>query len=95
MNTRCVLIGLVMSGLTLTACAGESALYRASDACNKLPSSEARADCEKKHREAMSAWDKDRQDKARKSKPDLTSPAPKRDDLCFTRSSTGERVCPN
>lgn len=76
------------------AFAGENALFKAENACVKYPPSDARNECIKKEREALAAFEKQRkQDEAASKRQD--SEPPKKNDLCFTRRETGERVCPN
>lgn len=74
------------------AYAGENALARIEQSCNKYPTPEARAECEKKKKEVMAAFDKEK--KAEK-KAAQGSGSQKKNELCFTRKATGEVVCPN
>ncbi len=73
------------------ACAGENALSRAEQSCIKYPTPDARAECEKKHKETMAAFEKEK--KAEKKAAETGGQ--KKNDLCFTRKATGEVVCPN
>lgn len=75
------------------AYAGENALARIEDSCNKNPTPESRAECEKKKKEVMTAFDKE--EKAQQKKAAQAGGDPKKDGLCFTRKATGEVVCPN
>lgn len=74
------------------AYAGENALARIEQSCNKYPTPETRADCEKKNKETMAAFDKE--EKAKQKATDAGGQK-KKNDLCFTRKATGEVVCPN
>lgn len=76
------------------ALAGENALFKAENSCLKFPPSDARAECMKKEREAVAAFEQQRQRENAASK-SADSDRPKKNDLCFTRKATGEVVCPN
>ena len=73
------------------AWAGENAMSRVEQSCVKIPTPQARADCEKRQKDAMTAFEKE---KKATQKDEAAAPR-KKNDLCFTRSSTGEVVCPN
>lgn len=72
--------------------AGVSGSSRMEQSCNNYPTPDARAECEKKNREVMTAFDKEK--KAEKKDAKGGSPK-KKNDMCFTRKATGEVVCPN
>lgn len=73
------------------ACAGENAMSRVEQSCVKVPAPQARADCERRQKESMAAFEKEK-----KAKQKAEAPSPqKKSDLCFTRNATGEVVCPN
>ncbi len=73
------------------ASAGENALARIEQSCSKYPTPESRAECEKKNKEVMAAFDKEK--KAQKKAAEIGGPE-KKNGLCFTRKATGEVVCP-
>ena len=74
------------------ATAGENALSRVEQSCLKYPTPEARANCEGKKKETMAAFEKEEKAKKQAADADGTK---KKNDLCFTRKTTGEVVCPN
>lgn len=76
------------------AFAGENALFRATNACQKYPPSDARTACMNEERQANAAFEKERRRAEAESK-NTESGHPKKDDLCFTRKATAERICPN
>jgi hypothetical protein len=66
------------------------------EACSRLPTPESRGECEGRQRRVLESWEQE--DQARHQAARRIQLKPKRDrgeDLCFTRSSTGERVCAN
>lgn len=70
-------------------------LYHNEQSCSKFPSPGAQAECREKQKQTMEAFEKERRKKSAnvdfKKRPDQ----PAKKDLCFTRQSTGETVCPN
>jgi hypothetical protein len=76
------------------AYAGENALFKAENSCLKYPPSDARTECMRTEREAAAESEKERQREKAAAK-SSESGRPKKNDLCFTRKATGERVCPN
>ncbi len=94
MKTTALLVALSAVGL-LSACGTDTFLGRAEESCIKYPTPEARADCEQRHRQAFSDFNK-QQDQDKKAQRDAEKEAPsKPNGLCFKRQSTGELVCPN
>jgi hypothetical protein len=91
---RKVLVSFVLLLPVSLALAGDNALFRGSNQCNKYPPSDARAECKKQEREDSAAFDKARQLENATSKSAETG-KPKNQGLCFTRLATGEQVCPN
>ncbi len=79
--------------LTAAACvyAGENAMARIEQSCVKYPTPDARAECEKRQKETMAAFEKDQKAKKKAAEGE----GKKANDLCFTRKATGEVVCPN
>jgi len=72
-----------------------SACGTAEQACVKYPTPEARADCEQRHRQAFSDFNK-QQEQDKKAQRAIEKVVPeKSNDLCFKRQLTGEMVCPN
>lgn len=66
------------------------------EACSRLPTPDARGECESRQRRVLESWEQE--DQARHQAARRMQLKPKRDrgeDLCFTRSGTGERVCAN
>ncbi len=66
------------------------------EACSRLPTPDARGECESRQRRVLESWE--REDQARHQAARRMQLKPQRDrgdDLCFTRSGTGERVCAN
>lgn len=90
--------------VTLALCAafhahaGDSplnALARTQEVCVKYPTPQARAECVQKQKQTDSALARERAQAEKADQPSLGGSAPKKNDLCFTRKSTGEVVCPN
>lgn len=82
----------------LNACGSSGFLASTEQTCNKYPPSDERTACEKKNKEILSAAEKQRAQEraeAQKSVEKADPASGKKNDLCFTRQSTGERVCPN
>lgn len=77
--------------------AADGVLFRAEHSCAKFPTPEARADCENKRKETMTAFDKEQRakQKAEKAADGLGNDSKGKNELCFTRKATGEVVCPN
>ncbi len=73
------------------ACAGGNALFRVEQSCVKVPTPEARADCERRQKEAMAAFEKEKKVKQKAAE----AGGQKKNELCFTRKTSGEVVCPN
>lgn len=63
-------------------------IVRGMPSCLKLPPSQERQDCIEKHKRIEAGFDKEYQKLQSQDKR-------KKDDLCFTRRSTHEVVCPN
>ena len=83
-----------VSGL-LSACGTDTFLGRAEESCVKYPTLEARANCEQRHRQALSDFNKQQeQDKKAQREADKDAPA-NPNVLCFKRQPSGELVCPN
>jgi len=85
--------------ITFNAYAGNSpldALTRAQEICVKYPTPQARAECNAKQKATDAALAR-QQDQERRQAGQTApgSTTPKKNDLCFTRKSTGEVVCPN
>lgn len=72
-----------------------AALERTQEQCVKYPTPQARAECEHRHKQIDAAMARERAQADKADKPAFTGRAPKKNDLCFTRKSTGEVVCPN
>ena len=88
------LVALCIVGL-LTACGTDTFLGRAEESCVKYPTPEARANCEQRHRQALSDFNKQQeQDKKAQREADKDAPQ-KPNGLCFKRQASGEFVCPN
>ncbi|OYT92735.1 MAG: hypothetical protein CFE43_06595 [Burkholderiales bacterium PBB3] len=91
------LIALCISAFAVTSWAAGNALWQAEQSCIKYPTPSARAECEKKQKDDMAAFEKElkkNKDDA-KTSGDTPQDAKKKNDLCFKRESTGETVCPN
>lgn len=93
------LLIFLLSSFLLTACASDGFLARTAHSCNKIPPSDERIACQQKVKETLDAAEKQRakeQADAKKSEenPGATS-TDRTKNLCFTRQSTGELVCPN
>lgn len=63
-------------------------------ACERFPDREQRNDCVRRHQMPYDQYEKARQE-LMPAPPSATEAPKPRGDLCFIRSSTGERVCPN
>jgi hypothetical protein len=88
------LVALCLAGL-LSACGTDTFLGRAGESCVKYPTPEARANCEQRHRQALSDFNKQQeQDKKAERATQQEAPA-KPYNLCFKRQPSGELVCPN
>ena len=83
------LVALCLAGL-LSACGTDTFLGRAEESCVKYPTPEARADCEQRHRQALSDFNK-QQEQDKKAQRATEKP----NGLCFKRQSASELVCPN
>ncbi len=80
--------------VALSSAQADNALARIEQSCAKFPSPSAQAECRQKEKAAMAAFEKER----KKDDPKIDfkkEDAAKKSDLCFTRKSTGEQVCPN
>lgn len=92
-----LVITLAVLGSLLSACSSSSYLGRAEQSCNKYPTPDERAACERKNKEGHAAFEK-HQEQEQASKKQAEAPddakVPK-NTLCFKRQSTGETVCPN
>jgi hypothetical protein len=87
-------VALSVSAL-LSACGTDGFFGRAEGSCVKYPTPEARADCEQRHRQAFSDFNKQQeQDKKAQREAERDAPA-KPNGLCFKRQPSGELVCPN
>ena len=88
------LMALCLAGL-LSACGTDGFFGRAEGSCVKYPTPEARAECEKRHRQAFSDFNK-QQEQDRKAQREAEKVAPEKPSgLCFKRQPSGELVCPN
>jgi len=65
------------------------------ESCVKYPTPDARADCVRRIKEAEAAFEKQKQADERRQRALDGGQSRKANDLCFTRQSTGEVVCPN
>ena len=94
MKTMIFLVALSAVGL-LSACGTDGFFGRAAESCVKYPTPEARADCEQRHRQAVSDFNK-QQEQDKKAQREAEKDAPEKPNgLCFKRQSAGELVCPN
>jgi hypothetical protein len=80
--------------VALSSVQADNALSRIEQSCAKFPSPGAQAECRQKEKAAMEAFEKERKKDDRKIEFKKDGPA-RKNDLCFTRKSTGEQVCPN
>ena len=72
-----------------------SACGTAEQACVKYPTPEARADCEQRHRQVFSDFNK-QQEQDKKAQRAAEKEVPEKPNgLCFKRQTSGELVCPN
>jgi hypothetical protein len=95
MMKKHVLLALPLLLLPLSAAfAGDNALFRHSDSCLHVPPGDARTECMKKQREAAAAFEMERKREEATTRSADHEPS-KKEDPCFTRKATGERVCPN
>ena len=79
-----------------TPARADNALLLWPGACTKLPTPEARDDCERRQRRTGDAWDQEQQARQQASRTLRMKAARDRaEDLCFTRRADGERVCAN
>ena len=92
MRNRVVAIALLLP--LSTPFAGDNAWFTHGDSCLKYPPSDARTQCIKMQREAAAEFEKARRREEAASKNAEEGLRPK-NDLCFTRTATAERVCPN
>ena len=67
------------------------AFARAERDCNKYPTPQARTECTQKEKETDAALARE----SRQADKAADGSNKKKNDLCFTRKSTGEVVCPN
>ena len=79
----------------LSACGTDGFFGRAEGSCVKFPTPEARADCEQRHRQAFSDFNK-QQEQDKKAQRAAEKDVPEKPNgLCFKRQTSGELVCPN
>jgi len=71
-----------------------NALARTQEICVRYPTPQARAECKQKEKATDAALARE-QERRQADKAAAGSGTPKKNDLCFTRKSTGEVVCPN
>ncbi len=91
MKTIALLVALSAVGL-LSACGTNTFLGRAGESCVKYPTPEARADCEQRHWQALSDFNKQQeQDKKAQREAEKEAPA-KHNGLCFKRQPSGACV---
>jgi len=94
MKPMVFLVALWFSGL-LSACGTEGFFGRAVESCVKYPTPEARANCEQRHRQALSDFNK-QQEQDTKAQREAEKDVPQKPHgLCFKRQPSGELVCPN
>ena len=89
-----LLVSIVAATL-LNACGANGFLERVTEVCNKYPTPDARADCERRTSDSQDAFKKQKEENDKKQRASDKGDTTKPDGLCFTRQSTGERVCPN
>ncbi|MFZ4552536.1 MAG: hypothetical protein ACOYNB_12005 [Aquabacterium sp.] len=70
-------------------------LYHNEQSCSKFPTPSAQAECREKQKQTMEAFEKERRKKSADVDFKKRTDQPAKKDLCFTRQSTGETVCPN
>jgi len=79
----------------LSACGTDGFFGQAEGSCVKFPTPEARAECEQRHRQALSDFKK-QQEQDKKAQREAEKAAPQKpNSLCFKRQPSGELVCPN
>lgn len=96
MTSSRVFIALALCA-AFQAHAGDSplnALARTEEVCVKYPTPQARAECQQRHKATDAALARE-QERQRTDQAATGHANPKKNDLCFTRKSTGEVVCPN
>jgi hypothetical protein len=85
---------LVLASL-LAACGINGPVAKAEFTCNKYPSHDAKADCERREKDTKAAMRQEEQARESRQREAERADTARPKDLCFTRQSTGERVCPN
>ena len=94
MKTMTFLVALSAVGL-LSACGTDTFLGRAEESCVKYPTPEARANCEQRHRQALSDFNKQQEQDKKAQRAAQKEVPEKPNGLCFKRQPSGELVCPN
>ena len=89
-----IIFVLIAGSCLLCGCGMNSPLVRSQEICNKYPTPDARADCERRYKDIETAIQKQKDADARRER-DAKGETVKPNDLCFRRQSTGELICPN
>lgn len=92
---RCASGFVLIAASLLAGCSTGGFLARAQELCNKYPTPDARAECERRDKQVQAAVQQQQaQEASKKQRPESERRNPD-EDLCFVRKATGERVCPN
>lgn len=92
MKTPWLLVALMLCAVG--GASAENILFRSEHSCLKYPTPQARAECQQKEKQEQAVLERERQ-RQEKNAARSDAGSAKKNELCFTRKSTGEVVCPN